>query len=127
MAEILENIGICILLGMLFFMFVTLFWYVVITPITDHIIKRKTNKIQWKCEKVEDKLNCNTYDLYYRTLPSELSKFVKIFGKNDWIPVRKFSETVFISKYGFIEFVKPYETRKDIENFINGESGWIYP
>lgn len=125
--NILEIILCLLFAGGIFFLFLSVFSILVIRPILNYQINKKSNKIQWKCEKSKDKLDWHYYNLYYRTLPSELNKFVRIYGDNYWINVPKFDDCTFYNKEQFIDFVKPYETRKDIENFINGEYGWIYP
>ena len=104
-----------------------LFWFVIIRPIANYQVNKKKHKIQWKCEKSKDELDWHDYNLYYRTLPSELNKFIRIYGENYWVHVHKFDNCTFYDKEDFINFVKPYKTRKEIEDYLEGESGWIYP
>lgn len=122
-------------MGGIFFLFLTFFFLLVIRPIINHKVSKKSNKIQWKCENLTDSdaishhvsIHCNKYYLYYRTLPSELNKCVKIFGDNPWIRVKKFNLIEFENRQQFIDFVKQYETREQIERVIEEEDGWIYP
>jgi len=125
--SILENILVAVLCVGVFFLFVSIFFFIVIRPILNYEIKKKSHKIQWKCEKSIDRLDCKRYDLYYRTLPSELGKYTRIYGENYWIHVKKFDDTTFYNKEQFIDFVKPFQTRKELEDYLDGESGWIYP
>lgn len=104
-----------------------LFWFVIIRPIANYQVNKKKHKIQWKCVKEDDSIHCNKYYLCYRTLPSELNKFADIFGDNLWIHVNKFDFIEFENKQQFIDFVKQYETREQIEHVIEEEDGWIYP
>ena len=128
MKEILELIIILLFCGGLLFLTLSFFSWVIITPICDYYINKKSNKIQWCCKKMEDLDTCDEYFLCYRILPSELNKFVKIFGLNGWQEVYRFAGTKFKDKNEFIDFVKRFETVEDIENFIKEkENIWIYP
>lgn len=127
MGDILGLIICLLFVGALFFLFLGLFFLVVIRPVITWEVYRKHHKIQWKCEKSNDSVTCNTYFLYYRTLPSDIGKYTRIYGDNPWIRVDKFDKSTFNSKEDFIEFVKSYQTREDIKKFIIEENGWIYP
>jgi len=125
--EIIEILLAVLFVGGIFFFFLTLFFLLVIRPIINHKVSKKSNKIQWTCERITDRILCKKYYLYYRTLPSELNKCAKIFGDNPWILVKKFNLMEFENKQQFIDFVKQYETREQIEHVIEEENGWIYP
>lgn len=102
-------------------------WTVITNPYFKYKLYRKTNKIQWKCEEIfESRSNRlqnkeeSNYEclLYYRILPSELNKFVRIFGDNSWInPFDK--KFVFKNKEEFKEFVSNFTTYNDIKTWID--------
>ena len=125
--NIIEIILCLLFVGGIFLAGLGILFFIVIRPILNYPINKENKKIQWTCEKTINSLDCHKYNLYYRTLPSELNKYVRIYGENNWIHVEEFNDKTFYNKEEFIEFIKPYETRKDIENFINGQENWIYP
>lgn len=100
-------------------------WHVLTTPYFRYKLNKKTNKIQWRCEETwesrQDRLNDKSTDyecsLSYRVLPSELNKFVRIFGDNGW-------------EYPFVEHLKfnnQDEFKKFVSNFVtyNDIRTWI--
>ena len=125
--EIIELLLALLFVCGIFFLVLTLFFMLVIRPIINRKVIKKSNKLQWKCVKDIDSIHCNKYFLCYRTLPSELNKCANTFGDNSWIHVKKFDFIEFENKQQFIDFVKQYETREQIEHVIEEENGWIYP
>ena len=79
-------IGLLVIALILFAAFglLLMLWYATGNAYCKYYVKKKTNKLQWKCEEMykskEKRLN-NEIDYYlcrlsYRILPSELNKFV---------------------------------------------------
>ena len=92
------------------------------------LYKIKTNKIQWRCEEIfeskkarlNNKSNSYICNLSYRILPSELNKFVNIFGDNHWIPV--FDKLEFKDENEFKQFVSKFITLEQINAYIDKEN-----
>ena len=107
-------------------MIVLVTWYGLTTPYFRYKLYKKTNKIQWRCEETwesrQDRLNNKRTDyecsLSYRILPSELNKFVRIFGDNGWEhPFPKHFK--FNNQDEFKEFVSNFVTYNDIKTWID--------
>ena len=98
--------------------------FIIIYPICEYNLKKKSNKLQWKfIETTQSKVsNSDSYygSLYYRILPSELSTFVKIFGSNNWI---YYESIKFKSKDEFVKFAYKY----NILDKLKTEDYWIEP
>lgn len=110
-------------IGILLGGFGLLYW-IVIHPICEYKLRKKSNKLQWKFvefnnSKVSSEKGYRG-NLYYRILSSELPKFVKIFGDNDWI---WWEEVKFDSKEYFIEFAHKYDTLGKLKT----KDYWIEP
>lgn len=99
--------------------------YLVLQTIANFYIKRKTNKLQWRCEETDltnevrltGKDPLNEYLLSYKVLDSELSTFCKIFGDNDWHYFKQAETFVFESEDEFKKFVSNFKTYGDVKNY----------
>lgn len=111
-------------------------WKLFTSPYCNYKLYNKNNKIQWKCEETyssrEKRLNyqSNSYEcrVEYRILPSELNKFVRIFGDNYWnTPFHDYK--VFKNENEFKEFVSQWKTYGDIKKYINNQNRvlWYEP
>lgn len=117
-----------------FFMLIMLCW-MTITPYTDYQLKKKENKIQWRCQETYEsrknflngKSDVHICDLSYRIIPSEVNKFTRIFGSNNW--KEAFTDLEFKNKEDFQKFVKNFQTINDIKTYNNKENGilWYEP
>ena len=135
MQEILELFVIGVFLTIIAFLIFVIFWWLTVTPYTNYQLNKKTNKIQWRCKETYDSRNnfrngetdnhiCN---LSYRVLPSEVNKFTRIYGDNDWY--KTFTHLKFKNEKEFKNFVKDFQTINDIKRYINKEDGilWYEP
>lgn len=111
-------------------------WYGLTTPYFRYKLHKKTNKIQWRCretwESRQDRLNNKRTDyecsLSYRILPSELNKFVRIFGNNSWeYPFTEYLK--FNNQDEFKKFVNNFVTYNDIKTWIDKDNRilWYEP
>ena len=117
-----------------FFLLIMLCW-MTITPYTNYQLKKKENKIQWRCQEtyesrknfLNDKSDVHICDLSYRIIPSEVNKFTRIFGSNNW--KEAFTDLEFKNKEDFQKFVKNFQTINDIKTYNNKENGilWYEP
>ena len=117
-----------------FFLLIMLCW-VTITPYTNYQLKKKENKIQWRCQETYESRNnflngksdIHICDLSYRVIPSEVNKFTRIFGSNGW--KETFTDLEFKNKEDFQKFVKNFQTINDIKTYNNKENGvlWYEP
>lgn len=117
-----------------FFLLIMLCW-VTITPYTNYKLKKKENKIQWRCQETYESRNnflngksdIHICDLSYRVIPSEVNKFTRIFGSNHW--KEAFTDLEFKNKEDFQKFVKNFQTINDIKTYNNKENGvlWFEP
>ena len=98
-------------------------------PYFRYKLYKKTNKIQWRCEETwesrQNRLNNKRTDyecsLSYRILPSELNKFVRIFGDNCW--EYPFTEHLrFNNQDEFKKFVSNFVTYNDIKTWTDEKS-----
>ena len=114
------------------------FWLACINPFIKYKLNKNTNKIQWRCiEKPESikekkllKTKVGTFYLQYRILPSELNKFLNIFGNNEWKTNDVFNNIKFINQEDFINYIKDLKTYEDVLNYIEiKQKGtiWSYP
>ena len=136
MEDILGVIVITCIVVILTLAFLLLFWAFFTTPYFKYKLYKKTNKIQWKCEETweskEDRLNNKRTDyecsLSYRILPSEINKFVRIFGDNSWIyPFH--TNIVFKNQEEFKKYVSNFVTYGDIKSWVSEENNilWYEP
>ena len=117
-----------------FFLLIMLCW-MTITPYTNYQLKKKGNKIQWRCQETYESRNnflngksdIHICDLSYRVIPSEVNKFTRIFGSNHW--KEAFTDLEFKNKEDFQKFVKNFQTINDIKTYNNKENGvlWYEP
>ena len=135
MQEILELFVIGVFLTIIAFLIFVIFWWLTVTPYTNYQLNKKTNKIQWRCEETYVSRNnfrngetdnhiCN---LSYRVLPSEVNKFIRIYGDNPWC--KTFTHLKFKNEKEFKNFVKDFQTINDIKRYLNKEDGilWYEP
>ena len=136
----MQDIILALLLSGFVFAFgsVTMYfiWKLFTLPYCNYKLHNKNNKIQWRCEETnsskEYRLN-NKSCLYechvaYRILPSELNKFVRIFGDNYWkYPFYEYKS--FKDENEFKEFVSRWKTYGDIKKYLNNRDGilWYEP
>ena len=114
-----------------FFLLIMLCW-MTITPYTDYQLKKKENKIQWRCQETYEsrkiflngKSDVHICDLSYRIIPSEVNKFTRIFGSNNW--KEAFTDLEFKNKEDFQKFVKNFQTINDIKTYNNKENGILW-
>lgn len=136
MEDILGVIVITCIVAILAVVFLLLFWAILTTPYFKYKLYKKTNRIQWKCEETweskQDRLNNKRTDyecsLSYRILPSEINKFVQIFGDNSWIyPFH--TNIVFKDQEEFKKYVSNFVTYGDIKTWIDEENNilWYEP
>ena len=136
MEDILGVIVITCIVAILAVVFLLLFWAILTTPYFKYKLYKKTNRIQWKCEETweskQDRLNNKRTDykcsLSYRILPSEINKFVQIFGDNSWIyPFH--TNIVFKNQEEFKKYVSNFVTYGDIKTWIDEENNilWYEP
>lgn len=117
-----------------FFLLIMLCW-MTITPYTNYQLKKKENKIQWRCQETYEsrkkflngESDVHICDLSYRIIPSEVNKFTRIFGSNNW--KEAFTDLEFKNKEDFQKFVKNFQTINDIKTYNNKENGilWYEP
>lgn len=142
--ETFENIAciviifLIILLGVLGIL--CLFWHLTVDYYCNYKLYMRRNKIQWRCIETKEsikkrrlnqtnqKLALECY-LEYRILPSEVNKFVRIFGSNNW--KSGFDSYICFQngKEQFKSFVSNYKTYGEIKDSINKENGilWYEP
>lgn len=136
MEEIFCGIFVVCIVLVLTCMIVLVAWHVLTTPYFRYKLYKKTNKIQWRCEETwesrQDRLNGKRTDyecsLGYRILPSELNKFVRIFGDNGWeYPFTEYLK--FNNQDEFKKFVSNFVTYNDIKTWIDEENRilWYEP
>lgn len=111
-------------------------WSITVSCYCKYKLYRRDNKIQWRCvetiDSVNDRIAKRRSDfeccLEYRILPSEVTKFVRIYGNNEWKPgfPHKF---LFIDKGHFKSFVSNYQTYGQIKDYTEQENGilWYEP
>lgn len=136
----IDNIVVALFLGGFIFglgsIVMYFIWKLFTSPYCNYKLYNKNNKIQWKCEETyssrEKRLNnqSNSYEcrVVYRILPSELNKFVRIFGDNYWNnPFHDYK--VFKNENEFKEFVSQWKTYGDIKKYINNQNRvlWYEP
>lgn len=117
-----------------FFLLIMLCW-MTITPYTNYQLKKKENKIQWRCQETYEsrkkilngESDVHICDLSYRIIPSEVNRFTRIFGSNNW--KEAFTDLEFKNKEDFQKFVKNFQTINDIKTYNNKENGilWYEP
>lgn len=136
----LEDIFLTIIL-ILILSFIILFalwclWCIIKNPYCNYKLYRRDNKIQWRCVETFDSMNDrmakgrSDFECYleYRILPSELNKFVRIYGDNTWNPgfTGKFT---FVNKEQFKTFVSNFQTYGQVKDYIQQKNGvlWVEP
>lgn len=126
--NVLENILVIGLFAVFALVCISIFWWIVVSPIIDYLMGRDNNKIQWRATKATESIFCDTYVLSYRILPSSLNWFLKSFGDNEWINVHFFDDIKFNNKSEFVSLVDKFKTKKDVNDYIKEQKGiWIHP
>lgn len=136
MEDILLMVIIIFTIVILTCLILLLVWWTLTTPYFKYKLYKKTNKIQWKCEETweskQNRLNNKRTDyecsLSYRILPSEINKFVRIFGDNSWIyPFN--TNIVFKNQEEFKKYVSNFVTYWDIKNWTDEDNNilWYEP
>lgn len=115
---------------------VTILWYITVDRYCDYKLYRRSNRIQWNCIETSESFTKrvisgdDTYQctLIFRILPSELSKFVRIFGNNKWIPAFD-TKFTFSNREDFVNSVKNFKTYGDFMDYKDKQEGvlWIEP
>lgn len=136
MLEILAHIIVVAIIILFAGVFLNLLFVFITKPYCDFKIKRGENKIQWKFDEDDESMvrfkngevDYHLGYIRYRTLPSELSKFVRYYGDNYW-ELSTTAPLKFKTEEEFIVFVKDWKTRDDINRFMRKESGtlWMHP
>ncbi len=126
MEDIITAIAVVCILIVAACSLVILLWLVLTTPYFKYKLHKKANKIQWRCEETwesrQDRLNGKrtNYEcsLSFRILPSEVNKFVRIFGDNGW--EHPFPEHFkFNNQDEFKKFVSNFVTYNDIKTWMD--------
>lgn len=136
MEDIIAAIAITCLLLILACFIIVMVWSVFTASYFKYKLYRKENKLQWRCEETwksrEDRLNNKRIDfectLSYRILPSEVNKFVRVFGDNDWkYPFEEF--LTFSNQDEFKKYVSNFITYNDIKTWTDEKNGilWYEP
>ena len=138
-----EVIICCVFMSALLFLFGVCILYVLVRPYCAYHLHKSKNRIEWKCEETERSFNkrISTYDsitkakgefeISYRTMPSEVNWFVRLFGDNDWH--YPFQETFLLYQYEgeeyFKNIVKDYVTLEDVKKLEKkeGKIKWYHP
>lgn len=138
-----EAIICCVFLSALLFFCGVCILYVLVRPYCAYCLHKPKNKIEWKCEETESsfKKRISTYDsitkeksefeISYRTMPSEVNWFVRLFGDNDWH--YPFQETFLlyqdIGEEYFKNLIKDYVTLEDVKKLEQkeGKITWYHP
>lgn len=139
----IEAVICCIFLSALLFCIAVCVLYALVRPYCAYHLHKSKNKIEWKCEETERSFNkrIETYDsitkekgefeIYYRTMPSEVNWFVRLFGDNDWrCPFRgNFSFYLHDGEESFKYIVKDYVTLEDVKKLEQkeGKIKWYHP
>ena len=133
------DIGDIIILGgfllFLIILLIYLLWQATIITYCDYHISKKSNKIQWECKETfhsqiayeKGEIPYHICDLQYCVIPSELSKFVRIFGKNE--ETVAFEGMRFYNEQEFKDFVSKFETIGNIKKYLKKEERiiWTHP
>ena len=131
--SVLEMILLTAFVTFLACIMICMTWWLITFPYFYYHLHKKKNKLQWKCDETwesrehRENHESDIYEcsVYYRILPSELNKFVRIFADNDWHnPFH--SHRQFKSENDFKEFVKNWKTYGDFERWIDKENGTIW-
>lgn len=139
----IEAIFCCVFLGGLFFFMAVCVLYALVQPYCAYCLRKPKNKIQWKCEETEKSFNkrISTYDsiakkkgefvISYRTMPSEVNWFVRVFGDNVWH--YPFQENILFyqdnGEESFKNIVKDYVILEDVKKLEQkeGKIKWYHP
>lgn len=123
----------CLLVLVLFL--ILILWYGTVITYCNYCVSKESNKIQWECKETfqsqvlyeKGEITYHICDLYYYTIPSELSKFIRIFGKNEGIVA--FEGMRFYNEQEFKNFVSKFETIGDIKKYLKKEQRiiWTHP
>lgn len=138
--ETFENICCIVVIFMVLLLAVLgalcLLWHLTVDCYCKYKLYKRSNKIQWRCIETTDSINERIAKrrpdfeccLEYRILPSEVNKFVRMYGNNEWKPgfPHKF---LFIDKEHFKTFVSNYQTYGQIKGYTERENGilWYEP
>lgn len=138
--ETFENICCIVIIFMVLLLAVLgalcLLWHLTVDCYCKYKLYKRSNKIQWRCIETTDSINERMGKrktdfeccLEYRILPSEVNKFVRMYGNNVWKPgfPNKF---LFIDKEHFKTFVSNYQTYGQIKDYTERENGilWYEP
>ena len=125
-------IVIILIAGVILIMLAITLWWTVTTPYFNYKIKKKENKLQWRCREYYKSKTTRMsdpekpYECYieYRVLPSELNTLTRIFS-NEW---KDFSDGRFIfkDKNDFINFVHNFKTYGDVKKFYDEKNDIIW-
>ena len=136
MRDILVGIFIVCVAVVLTFSFLWFIFWVVSQSYCNYVLKKGSNKLQWKCEETErsrelcKKTGSEQHKciLGYRVLPEELSWFVRVFGDNGWVYPFE-NEFTFVNKREFSFYVGIFKSYADIKSWVDKENGilWYEP
>lgn len=139
----MKQLFVVFFFGGLFFFMAVCVLYALVQPYCVYCLHKPKNKIQWKCEETEKSFNkrISTYDsitkkkgefvIYYRTMPSEVNWFVRLFGDNGWqCPFQeKLSLYQDNGEESFKNLIKEYVTLEDVKKLEKkeGKITWYHP
>lgn len=138
-----EAIICCVFLTAFFFFCGVCILYALVRPYCAYHLHKSKNKIEWKCEETEGSFNkrISTYDsitkkkaevvISYRTMPSEVNWFVRLFGDNDWQYPFQENFLLYIDngEESFKNIVKDYVILEDVKKLVKkeGKIKWYHP
>ena len=141
--EIFEDV-VCVIFALLVLILcvlglLCLLWHLTASYYCKYKLYKRNNKIQWRCVETEEsmidrlskggnELEFKCY-LEYRILPSEVNKFVRMFGTNCWEPGFESYIAFPNNEEQFKKFVSNYKTYGEIKDFHDKENGvlWTEP
>ena len=138
--ETFENICCIVIVFMVLLLAVLgalcLLWHMTVYHYCKYKLYQSKNRIQWRCVETTDSINGrigkirSDFECYleYRILPSEVNKFVRMYGNNEWKPGFP-DKFLFIHKEHFKSFVSNYQTYGQIKDYTKRENGilWYEP
>ena len=139
----IEIIFCCVCLSVFFFCIAVSVLYALVRPYCAYHLHKSKNKIEWKCEETERSFKkristCDSitkekteFEISYRTMPSEVNWFVRLFGVNNW--QYPFQENFLLYKDNgeeqFKNLIKDYVILEDVKKLEQkeGKIKWYHP
>ena len=127
---------IVLILAIIAFGLICLLWHMTVHQYCKYKLYQSKNRIQWRCCETTKSIELRktgerddfTCYLEYRILPSSVSKFVRIFGENNWKEAFDHYKN-FKNKEEFKKYVSNWETYGEVREHIEGKNGitWYEP